>query len=397
MVPRTAALCAAGAVLCTGSAALARPSRDANAHIPSQAPANLLVNPGAEDAEGAADTTTQVPIPGWETTSTMTAMQYGTDTFPTAADAARIGGGGNFFAGGPGGARSTATQLVDVSASAAAIDAGRLAATLSAWLGGWSGQNDAIAIAAVYRSDAGESLGRTTIGPVLAADRGGVTGFRQRSATDVVPARTRSIQVVVTATRTEGTYNDGYADNLVLALGPAPVPVAGVSVNVTPVSGTVRVRLRGSNRVVSLARLRPVPVGSELDVPRGRVRLVSAAGGRRTQTGVFFQGRGTVRQNRGAAPVTTLQVTGPLVCPRRTTAQRPPPRVRRLWGDATGRFRTQGRYATASVRGTVWLTEDRCDGTFIRVRTGRVQIRDLVARRTVTIRAGQTYLARARR
>ena len=182
-------------------------------------------------------------------------------------------------------------------------------------------------------------------------------------------------------------------------LGAVPPPVVGVSVNLAPVSGTVRVRIRGTNRFVSLARLRNVPVGSELDVTRGRVRLVAAAGGRRTQSGIFFQGRGIVRQPRGRTPVTTLQVSGPLVCPRRSfgVEQRPPPRVRRLWGNATGRFRTQGRYATAAVRGTIWLTEDRCDGTFIRVRTGRVQIRDLPARRTITIRAGQTYLARARR
>ena len=179
--------------------------------------------------------------------------------------------------------------------------------------------------------------------------------------------------------------------------GAPPPPVAGVSVNVTPVAGVVRVRLRGTNRFVNLARLRNVPVGSELDVTRGRVRLVSAAGGRRTQTGVFFQGRGVVRQNRGRTPVTTLQVSGPLVCPRRTTAQRPPPRVRRLWGDARGRFSTRGRYATAAVRGTIWLTEDRCDGTLIRVRSGRVQVRDLVARRTIQLRAGQSYLARRTR
>ena len=104
-----------------------------------------------------------------------------------------------------------------------------------------------------------------------------------------------------------------------------------------------------------------------------------------------------MQQNRGRAPVTTLAVSGPLVCPRRTTAQRPPPRVRRLWGDARGRFSTRGRFATAAVRGTVWLTEDRCDGTLIRVRSGRVQVRDLVARRTVTLRGGQSYVARARR
>jgi len=178
-----------------------------------------------------------------------------------------------------------------------------------------------------------------------------------------------------------------------------PTPVVGVSVNVAPVSGVVRVRLRGTGRFVNLARLRNVPVGSELDVTRGRVRLVSAAGGRRTQTGQFFQGRGIVRQVRARAPFTTLEVSGPLVCPRRRSAGAgavPPPRTRRLWGNATGRFRTRGRYSSATVRGTIWLTEDRCDGTLVRVRTGRVEVFDQVQRRRVQLRAGQSYLARAR-
>jgi hypothetical protein len=166
------------------------------------------------------------------------------------------------------------------------------------------------------------------------------------------------------------------------------------------VSGTVRVRLRGTNRFVSLARLRNVPVGSELDVTRGRVRLVSAAGAGRTQSGVFYQGRGIVRQARARVPVTTLVLSGPLACPRRRPSNvdaTAPPR-RRLWGNATGgRYSTKGRYASAAVRGTIWLTEDRCDGTLIRVTRGTVTVRDLVARRTVTVRAGRSYLARARR
>jgi ferric-dicitrate binding protein FerR (iron transport regulator) len=49
------------------------------------------------------------------------------------------------------------------------------------------------------------------------------------------------------------------------------------------------------------------------------------------------------------------------------------------------------------VRGTIWLTEDRCDGTLVRVVRGRVDVRDLTRRRTVVVRAGQSYLAPARR
>jgi hypothetical protein len=176
-----------------------------------------------------------------------------------------------------------------------------------------------------------------------------------------------------------------------------PPPVVGVSVNVAPVSGVVRVRLRGTNRFVNLARLRNVPVGSELDVTRGRVRLVSAAGNRRTQTATFYQGRAVIRQPRTRTPFTNLQLSGPLTCPRRSPAAAKPPRTRRLWGNGKGRFRTLGRYAGATVRGTIWLTEDRCDGTLIRVQQGRVDVRDNIRNRTIRLRAGQSYLARARR
>ena len=174
-------------------------------------------------------------------------------------------------------------------------------------------------------------------------------------------------------------------------------PVAGVSVNIAPVSGVVKVRLRGTNRFVDLAQLRNVPVGSELDVSRGRVRLVSAAGGRKTQSGIFYAGRAVVRQPRSKAPVTTLELSGRLACPKRTLAATKPPRKRSLWGNGKGKFRTKGRFASATVRGTVWLTEDRCDGTLIRVRQGRVQVTDLVRKRSITLRAGQSYLARVRR
>ena len=183
-------------------------------------------------------------------------------------------------------------------------------------------------------------------------------------------------------------------------LGAVPPPVAGVSVNVAPAGGVVLVRLRGSNRFVNLTSLRNVPVGSEFDVRRGQVRLVSAAGGRRTQTGTFSQGRAIVRQARVSVPVTELQLSGALSCPKRKTsgvAATKPPRTRHLWGNAKGRFRTRGKYASATVRGTNWLTEDRCDGTLIRVRTGRVEVTDQVTHRRIIVTTGRSYFAKAKR
>jgi hypothetical protein len=47
------------------------------------------------------------------------------------------------------------------------------------------------------------------------------------------------------------------------------------------------------------------------------------------------------------------------------------------------------------VLGTIWLTEDRCDGTLIRVLTDKVAVTDLVKHRKVTVKAGHSYLAKA--
>ena len=68
-----------------------------------------------------------------------------------------------------------------------------------------------------------------------------------------------------------------------------------------------------------------------------------------------------------------------------------------LQGDGKGSFRTRGRNSAATVRGTKWLTQERCDGTLTRVTRGTVSVRDTRARRTVVVRAGRSYLARAQR
>ena len=71
--------------------------------------------------------------------------------------------------------------------------------------------------------------------------------------------------------------------------------------------------------------------------------------------------------------------------------------IRRLRGNSRGRFRTSGRNSSATVRGTVWEVVDRCDGTLTRVKRGRVVVRDFRRKRTVVVRAGKSYLARAPR
>ena len=63
--------------------------------------------------------------------------------------------------------------------------------------------------------------------------------------------------------------------------------------------------------------------------------------------------------------------------------------------DNHGSFRTKGRYSAATVRGTQWVTEDRCDGTLTKVKRGKVSVVDFHTRKTITLHAGQHYLARA--
>jgi ferric-dicitrate binding protein FerR (iron transport regulator) len=53
--------------------------------------------------------------------------------------------------------------------------------------------------------------------------------------------------------------------------------------------------------------------------------------------------------------------------------------------------------SSATVRGTIWLTQDPCDGTLTTVKRGRVNVRDFKRRRTVSVKAGHSYLARAAR
>ena len=176
---------------------------------------------------------------------------------------------------------------------------------------------------------------------------------------------------------------------------PPPQPVQGTSVVAGAVSGKVRVKRRGSSRFVLLDGNEGIPVGSVVDATAGRVRLTSAAGAGATQTAEFYKGEFQVLQSKGSK-VTELRLRGDSLasCPKgaRASAKKKP--VRRLFGDGKGSFRTRGRHAAATVRGTRWLTQDTCKGTLVKVSRGRVSVRDFTRKRTVTVRQGKSYLAR---
>jgi hypothetical protein len=181
---------------------------------------NLVVNGGAEMGKGAPDaSSTARPLPGWTPTGNFSAVQWGgSGGLPAKTDPGPAQRGKNFFAGGPSNAVSSAEQTIDVTSGAVAIDKGSVKYKLSGYLGGFAGQADQIVVTAEFLDASGQKLGVATIGPVTPAQRKSVTGLFPRAAAGAVPANTHSIHVVITATRFEGAYNDGYSDNISLVL-----------------------------------------------------------------------------------------------------------------------------------------------------------------------------------
>ncbi len=180
---------------------------------------------------------------------------------------------------------------------------------------------------------------------------------------------------------------------------PTPTPEPPVfrqTVGVTPVSGTVEI-CPPRQTCRPLRSGETIPMGSTIDTRKGRVELtsLSSAGGA-PQKAQFYDGLFRVTQN-GAFTELTLTEKLARCSTRARAAQSKKPKARRLWGDGKGKFRTKGQYAAATVRGTSWLTQDTCAGTLIRVTQGSVNVRDIPARKTVVVRKGKRYLARARR
>ena len=70
--------------------------------------------------------------------------------------------------------------------------------------------------------------------------------------------------------------------------------------------------------------------------------------------------------------------------------------MRTLVSSATGLFRVTGGASRAQGTNAAWRTTDYCSGTVTRVTRGRVTVYDRARGRTVTVRAGKRYVARAR-
>jgi len=179
---------------------------------------------------------------------------------------------------------------------------------------------------------------------------------------------------------------------------PPPTPENGEKVVVAPKAGTVFVTTPGGKKV-KLEAGQTIPVGSIVDATRGKVTLTSVNRKGETQTAVFFGGVFLVQQQEGSGLV-VLKLRGSLNCGKAARSGRVAGRLerggkksRKLWGSGKGNFRTEGNNGSATVRGTIWLTEDRCNGTYFKVNQGVVTIRDFGANETFQLGKGKSYLA----
>ncbi|HEX4307927.1 MAG TPA: hypothetical protein VHZ54_17965 [Solirubrobacterales bacterium] len=195
-------------------------------------------------------------------------------------------------------------------------------------------------------------------------------------------------------------------------------PTNGEKVVVKPEAGKVKIKLPGTNKYVPLEELKEIPVGAIIDATKGKVHLVSVGPNGEEQSADFFGGVFKVKQKEGAGLV-VLELLDSNTCtaPERTggkggkggkgkggkgRAQGSAVSARpegggtagKLWGSGHGNFRTEGNDGSATVRGTIWLVEDRCDGTtFFKTRRDVVTVKDFITHKTFPLREGHSYVA----
>jgi uncharacterized repeat protein (TIGR01451 family) len=202
----------------------------------------------------------------------------------------------------------------------------------------------------------------------------------------------------------EGDYDPDQGNNsssatttILSATAPAPPPPPPTQPGTYNAVGTGTIKVNGADRPADLVFV--LNPGDVVDVTNGMITIRGFDG----SFGVFS---GTQDGSPSSVPaqftvsivdgVTVLTLVGGdfSVCtaPRSVSANATP--IRQLWGSAKGKFRTTGRYASATVRGTVWLVQDRCDGTFAQVVEDIVDVADFTLNTTTAVGPGQSYLAK---
>jgi len=197
---------AVAAMLCL---ALGAEAVDGAARIPLNS--NISWDSGAEQARAGSGKV--VRIPGWRTTSTMTAVRYGSPGFPSRAQSRASFGERNLFYCGRGTAGSMAHQKIPIYGRNRLIDRGRLNLRLTVRIGS-NDEGDSGRMIIWYFDRAGRVLGRAATKAVT--DTSGKMRKLKRFA--AVPSGTRSLRVTLKGTGTAGTDCDVFFDNVSVRL-----------------------------------------------------------------------------------------------------------------------------------------------------------------------------------
>jgi Ca2+-binding RTX toxin-like protein len=216
----------------------------------------------------------------------------------------------------------------------------------------------------------------------------------------------------------------------------------GEAVIVEPAGADAQFGTPEMNRTVPLEDRIEAPVHSRFDTSGKGSRLTVTSQARKAglQAGDFYGGVFRIDQ-RPSEPVTEIHLANAGSCQGAGAGQVRPSRKKKTngaWGDVpppkhkrslsvartSARaarsggtlFRTVGIYSSATVRSrgkvvgssrrgrksastdrTLWFTQNRCEGTLTRVRIGSVVVRDFRRDNTITLTAGESYLAPAPR
>ena len=162
---------------------------------------------------------------------------------------------------------------------------------------------------------------------------------------------------------------------------------------------------------MKLTGAQQIPSGAQIDALHGSLQITTAAAQKgKTQQGVFGGAVFKLTQARagatkGLATLTLLEgafkgAPTYATCKKHkagdaSAAAASSKVLQLLHASAKGKFKTSGRYAAATVRGTKWTIADRCDGTLTHDVTDSVAVTDFVRHKTIILHAGQSYLAKA--
>jgi hypothetical protein len=226
------------------------------------------------------------------------------------------------------------------------------------------------------------------------------------------------------ATNANGTT---YGPDITFTTGHGPVPGAptlGKNFNISLVSGLILIKINGV--FIPLTEVTQIPKNTVIDALNGTLTLVTAGGSHpaadvaakkgkgkgkgktTTQSGtfggaIFKISQATGGANKGLATLTIVEnafkgAPSYSLCTKHkaaeaTAAKASSRTLQLLKASAKGKFSTKGKYSAATVLGTKWTVADRCDGTFTHDLTDSVQVTDFVHHKTITLHAGQSYLA----